>query len=93
MIMTVLPRNVFCPHTLPVEELAGNFFDSTIRLVYCAMMNSVIVDSWLRKSITNHLSFFFLYQTPIPRLKLGDPFFHSIVRRAAQLIFTTPEFE
>ena len=36
---------------------------------------------------------FYMYQTSIPRLSQDDPFFDSIVQRAAQLICTAPEFD
>lgn len=36
---------------------------------------------------------FFLYQLPVPRLSAADPRFGLLVRRAAQLVCTTPEFD
>ena len=45
------------------------------------------------KSVSSHLSFFFLYNTPVPRLTTVDRFFGAIVERAARLICTTPEFD
>jgi|GEM_PF-5160949 len=63
------------------------------RLFLCAVMNSFIVDGWLRRSITSHVSFFFVYNTPVPRLQEGDKWFAEIVERAAKLICTTPEFD
>jgi hypothetical protein len=92
MIMTVLPPRVFCPHTLPVERL-NDQVDHRTRLFICAVMNSYVVDAWLRKNVTSHLSFFFLYNTPFPRFTSGDRFFAAIVERAARLVCTTPEFD
>lgn len=56
-------------------------------------MNSFTVDAALRRSITAHLSFFFLYSIPVPRLTTGDRFFDAIVERAARPICTAPEFD
>ena len=56
-------------------------------------MNSFVVDYFLRQCITSHLSFFFVYSTPVPRLVEGDRYFSDIVERAAKLICTTPEFD
>jgi hypothetical protein len=56
-------------------------------------MNSFVVDAWLKRSITKHVSFFYVYATPVPRLTDKDPAFASIVERAARLICTCPEFD
>ena len=93
MIMTVLPPNVYCPHTLPVEHLLESTFNAYTRLALCAMLNSFGTDAWLRKSVTAHLSFFYLYQLPIPRLMPGDRYFDQIVSHAAKLICTAPEYD
>ena len=39
------------------------------------------------------MSFFFVYNTPVPRLTAADPRFAPIAARAARLICTTPEFD
>lgn len=93
MIMTVLPANVFCNHKLPVERRGSAGLSSDIRFLICALMNSYVVDFSLRKRVTTNLSFFSLYQTPVPRISPGDRFFDFIVRRAAQLICTAPDFD
>jgi len=92
MMMTVLPPMVFCPHTLSVEKLNGTLRNSE-RLFICSLLNSIVVDSWFRYRVTAHLSFFFVYGTPIPRLTSGDPQFAPLVERAARLICTTPAFD
>jgi len=105
MIMTVLPPKVFCPHTMSLEqifsvEVEGKEINPNVRrmnsrerLFVCALMNSFIIDSWLRRSVTNHISFFFIYGLPFPRLKENDKEFSPIVERAAKLICTSPEFD
>jgi hypothetical protein len=105
VIMTVLPPNVFCPHTVSLEKVYDVSYENGIvnpnslrinskqRLFVCALVNSFIVDYFLRKSITNHVSFFYVYQTPVPRLTEKDPFFQEIVERAAKLICTTAEYD
>ena len=93
MIMTVLPPSVFCNHKLPVEKLQGAGLPTDARLYLCSVMNSCIVDFSLRQRVSTNLAYFFLYQTPVPRLKQGDDFFDAIVRRAAQLICTAPEYD
>ncbi|MGA1285857.1 MAG: hypothetical protein ACO34J_17630 [Prochlorothrix sp.] len=43
--------------------------------------------------MTTNLTFFFIYQLPVPRLQSGDRWFDEIVTRAAKLICTDPEFD
>ena len=57
------------------------------------MLNSFVVDFQLRQKVTAHLSFFFLYQLPIPRLAETDSAFRPLVERAARLVGTTAEFD
>jgi hypothetical protein len=63
------------------------------RLYLCAVMNSFVVDSWLRRVISKHLSFFYVLSVPVPRLGTGDRDLARIVDRSARLICTTPEFD
>ncbi len=105
LIMTILPPSVFCPHTMTLEQvyviraedgiLNPNFqqMSNPARLFVCAVMNSFVADSWLRRSVTNHLSFFFVNGVPVPRLTDGDLGFDAIAERTAKLICTTPEFD
>ena len=67
--------------------------NSRERLFTCAVVNSFVVDFWLRQSVTNHLSFFFVYGLPSPRLSEGDPAFAPIAERTAKLVCTTEEFD
>jgi hypothetical protein len=62
-------------------------------LLLTALLNSIVVDFSLRAKMTTNLNTFFLYQLSIPRLSLADAAFAPIVKRSAQLICTTPEFD
>ncbi len=90
LISTVLPKKVFCGHSLNV---AVPFSDNTISLYLTAILNSLVYDFSLRQKVSADLTMFFIYQTPVPRLTTGDRFFAAIVERAAWLICTTPEFD
>ena len=46
-----------------------------------------------RASVTNHVSFFFIYNSHMPRLSINDKEYISIINNAAKLICTTPEFD
>lgn len=58
-----------------------------------AVFDSFVFDWMIRKKITNHLNFFYVYQMPLPRLTASDPRFDPIVKRAARLFCTTAEFD
>ncbi|MBK1642666.1 hypothetical protein CKO12_12445 [Chromatium okenii] len=104
-IGTILASGRFCPHTVSLESV---FFDAieNEQIVYnctainhqervflIAILNSFTVDYLFRQCVTSHVSFFFVYNIPVPRLTAADPVFLPIVHRAAKLICTTPEFD
>ncbi len=105
MIATVLPPGVFCPHTMSLEAVLHDEMSEGVwrlnvpgltnseRLYLTALLNSFVADYQLRQKVTNHLSFFFVYGLPVPRVTAADAAFGPIVQRAAQLICTTPEFD
>ena len=93
MIATILPRGVFCPHTMSLENVENSNINSETRLFLIALFNSFILDSIIRQRVTSHVSFFFVYNLPIPRLTESDARFKKIVERAAALICVSAEFE
>ncbi len=104
VIATVLPPKRFCPHTVSLEQVYTDVItkeghssiaglDHTQRLYVTSVFNSYVFDWFIRQSVTAHVSFFFVYNTPVPRLMATDPRFKRVVDRAARLICTTPEFD
>jgi hypothetical protein len=94
MIATILPPNVFCPHTMSLEKIDKQpTINLKERCYLLSIFNSFVFDRSIRDKVTSHLSFFYIYQTPIPRLKEGDRYFQEIVEKASKLICTTEEFE
>ena len=92
-ICTVLPRNIFCPHTMSLENVCQSNLDQHSRLLLVSMLNSLFCDWLIRQRMTNHLSFFLVYQLPIPRLTAAHPDFLPLAERAARLVGTAPEFD
>ncbi|MBI4984434.1 MAG: hypothetical protein HZC24_03575 [Rhodocyclales bacterium] len=103
MISAILAPKHFCPHTVSLEKVFEDVVDKyghhsiaglkdSQRLYLCALFNSFVFDWFIRKSVTAHLSFFFVNNTPVPRIIEDAPRFASIVARAARLTCTTPEF-
>ncbi len=93
-IATIIPERVFVGNTLPVHVASGSAAPSLAEIVFVtAVFDSFVFDWMIRKKITNHLNFFYVYQMPVPRLTASDPAFAPILERAARLICTTPEFD
>jgi hypothetical protein len=92
-IATILPPLVFCPHTMSLEDVRSSSLSAKSRLVAVSLFNSFCCDWLIRQRITKTLSFFFVYQLPIPRLTSEDASFRPLVERAARLIGTAPEFD
>jgi hypothetical protein len=105
MIATILPTNVVCPDTVRVDEV---FFDSVEkgklvlnqarltageRLSVLSLFDSFVVDYLVRQKVGAHVSLFYVYQLPIPRLTSADPAFRPLVERAARLVGTSAEFD
>lgn len=104
VIACILPPDRFCPHTVSLERVN---FDKVVdgeyaseawatprqRLYLQAVFNSFAFDWFLRNSVTTHVSFFFVYNTPVPRIAGDDVKFLALAKRSAQLSCTTPEFD
>lgn len=106
MISTILPPNVFCPHTVALERVYEPFVDNQgvlhpdfsplndhSRCLLVAFFDSFVLDYMVRLQVTAHLSFFYIYNLSIPRLTEKDPDFRPLVERAARLTGTAPEFD
>ena len=91
VISTILPPNSFASESshlstarqIPLPEL----------LALTAIMNSFVLDWFMRTKIAANISQFYVYQTPVPRLTSGDAEFDAIVSASARLICTTAEFD
>lgn len=105
MIATVLPPQVFCPHTVSMEmvyqdevedgavRLNQTSMTNPQRLFLAAVLNSFAADFQLRQKVTAHLSFFFVYQLFAPRLTTKDASFRPLVERAARLVGTSGAYD
>jgi len=91
LIVSVLHQNIFCGNSL--LSLCECDFSNTEILVATSIMNSFVLDAYLRSMVSANINMFYIYQLPVPRLQEGDPWFREIVERAAKLICTTPEFD
>jgi hypothetical protein len=62
------------------------------RLGLLALLNSLVLQYWLRPLVKKHVSFFIFYGLPIPRLAEGDPRLEALAARACALTCTSSEF-
>ena len=90
MIATVLPPRTFFGHSINATKQPT---DGKNVLFLTATLDSFVCDFVLRSTVSQNLTMFFIYQLPVPRLTEKDAAFWPIVKRAARLICTTPEFD
>jgi hypothetical protein len=89
-IACVMPANRFCADT---AQTTRNFIKPTHLVFLTVVFNSFVADWEVRQRVTAHMDMHFVYKMHIPRLTEKDAAFWPIVKRAARLICTTPEFD
>ena len=70
----------------------GRLISNSETLFLTALFNSFALQFILRLKVNNNLSFFILYELPVPRLAPSDAAFGAIMSRAAKLTCTAPDF-
>jgi hypothetical protein len=90
LIAGMLPPSVFSGHSLNV---CFEPHDVSTQLYLLAVMNSFVLDYYLRQQVSANLTMFFIYQCPVPRLMPVHDEFAPLVKRAARLVCVSPEFE
>jgi hypothetical protein len=88
LICSVIPPS-FTGNSLNISES----LDVRTQFFCVAVLNSFVIDWFLRLKVTTNINMFFIYQLPVPRLTRANREFDPIVHRAARLICTTPEFD
>lgn len=94
MIATITPK-VFHGNKLPqsvIYENGERIVSNTDLLYLVAFFNSFPFDFHIRNRITTTLNFHYVYNTPLPRLKLKDKWYKLIIERSIRLICTSAEF-
>ncbi len=95
LVATILPPCFHADNFVSVisyDKYGNRIVENVDQLILCALFNSFVVDYIIRQRVTNNLSFFYINQLPIPRLKPKDVWFKPIAERASRLICTTTEF-
>jgi len=87
-ISAIIPPGYVCGHSIAIIRMP-----SLKELCYlCGVMNSFVIDYFIRMKVSANVTMFNFLETPVPRLSSGKEF-DEIVRKTAQLVATTPEFD
>ncbi|MAQ94826.1 MAG: ATP-binding protein [Rhodothermaceae bacterium] len=96
-ISSILPPGRFAGNTLPTVQVydqgGARLISAETQLFVLAVGNSFVFDWLIRKKVTNHCNFFYVYSQNVPRLGPSDPRFQPLMERAARLVCVTPEFD
>jgi len=90
MVACIVPPNSFFAHsapmTLPKKEgmKPGDAEYYSILAYLAAILNSMVFDFLIRTRVTMNLSFFFIYQTPVPA-SINGQIAHEIIKISARL--------
>lgn len=88
VISTIIPPGYVCGNTINIVRLSNLKYLCFL----CGMMNSFVIDFFMRQKVSAHVNMFSFLETPIPRLSSGKEF-DAIVRKVVQLVAVTPEFD
>ncbi|MBS3137677.1 N-6 DNA methylase [Candidatus Woesearchaeota archaeon] len=86
-ISTIVPPGYVCGHSIAIVKLP----DIKQLCFLVGVMNSFIVDYFIRQKVSANVTMFNFLETPVPRLSSGKEF-DFIVRKVAQLVSITEEF-
>lgn len=98
MMACLLPPKCFCPHSVAIVlpkkngtvPTGTNYFNMMSYL--CGILNSMVFDFLLRTRNTMNVSFFYVYQTPVPAL-LNNELVSHIAKISARLSSVDNRFE
>ncbi|MBI3051934.1 N-6 DNA methylase [Candidatus Woesearchaeota archaeon] len=87
LISTIVPPGYVCGNSIAIITL-----NNLKQLCFLAgVMNSFVIDYFIRQKVSANVNMFNFLETPVPRLNSGKEF-DAIVRKTAQLVCTTDEF-
>jgi hypothetical protein len=96
MIATIIAQRLASENlqTVVVHDASGKRLVSNAEMLFLVgVFNSFVYDGIIRMKVDANMNFFLVYSTQVPQVKVTDTAFESIVKRATQLICTTPEFD
>lgn len=86
-ISAIIPPGYVCGNSLAIIKMP-----TLKELCYlCGVMNSFVIDYFMRQKVSANINMFYFLETPVPRLSSGKEF-EEIAKKTAQLVATTDEF-
>ena len=86
-ISTIVPPGYVCGNSIAIIRLP----DLKHLCFLTGIMNSFVVDYFIRQKVSANVNMFYFLETPVPRLSSGKDF-DFVVRKVGQLVCTTNEF-
>lgn len=86
-ISTIVPPGYICGHSIAIVRVK----DLRQLCFLCGVMNSFVVDFFMRQKVSANVTMFNFLETPVPPETQGE-LFDEIVRRTAQLVAVSPQF-
>ena len=90
LIATIIPKNVICQNTLHILNTNATNSDN---LVILAILNSFVVDYYLRLSVITTINYPYVYHLPAPRITESHPDYKFLMISAAKLVCTDELYE
>jgi hypothetical protein len=101
LIATLLPKKVFTGNTLNHiinityakhdDEIIQQITDTTELLVLMALLNSLVLNFYIRNKISAHTGFYYVYELPIP--KASKKLKQQIIEKAFTLLYAKSKSE
>jgi Alw26I/Eco31I/Esp3I family type II restriction m6 adenine DNA methyltransferase len=88
LLATIIPPGYVCGNTINIVRLE----DTRILCYLCGVLNSFVVDYFIRQKVSAHVNMFYFREIPLPRVSSGK-LFDEIVKKTAQLVATTSDFD
>lgn len=89
LIGAIIPPNYCCAESITFIK---NKLDYKTLCYICGVVNSFVLDYFIRQKVSANINMFHFLELPIPRLSSCSEF-DAIVRKVVQLVAVTPEFD
>ena len=89
LIATIVPPGYCCAESITFVKDKVN---SEVLCYLCGVLNSFVLDYFIRQKVSANINMFHFKELPVPRISSGK-LFDEIVKKTAQLVAITPEFD
>jgi len=89
LICTIVPQGYCCSESITYIK---NKIGLKTLCYFCGVINSMVLDYYIRQKVSANINMFHFLELPIPRLDSG-PEYESIAKMTAQLVAVSDEFD